>query len=57
MTDYSKWDALAREEDAEEAREKAARREANKARYMREQEERRQKYLQEQEAKKKVRCG
>lgn len=54
MADYSKWDALARAEEAEEQREKERKREQNRANYFKDQEAKKVKYMQEQEAKKKV---
>jgi len=54
MADYSKWDQLAREEEAAERREREAKRADNRARYFKEQEEKKLKYHQEQEAKKKA---
>jgi cation transport ATPase len=54
MTDYSRWEALAREEELEEQREKERKRAANREKYYKEQEERKVKHQQEQEAKQKV---
>ena len=51
MADYSKWDALAREEEAAERAEKEAKRNANRASYYKAQEEKKIKWDQEQAAK------
>lgn len=52
MTDYSKWDDMAREEERAEQLEKERKRHENREKYYRDQEERKVKYMKEQEAKK-----
>lgn len=47
MADYSKWDALAREQDLQELREKEAKRQENRDKYYRDQEERKKKFIED----------
>ena len=54
MADYSKWDQMARDEDAAEQRAKELKRAQNRNNYFKEQEEKKIKYMQEQKEKNKV---